>query len=62
MPEEKRKEVDVVALLPIAPGVRVVGKGWEGMEGGWLRSRAMRIGQAGDEEKGGFCFKRGFFV
>ena len=27
MPEEKRKEVDVVALLPIAPGVRVVGKG-----------------------------------
>ena len=27
LPEEKRKEVDVVALLPIAPGVRVVGKG-----------------------------------
>ena len=47
-PEEKRKEVDVVALLPIAPGVRVVGKGWEGME---ARDGGRLAEKSGDENR-----------
>ena len=53
----KRKEVDVVALLPIAPGVR---RSWEGERGDGRRWELAEAGMKRRGPRGGFLFQARF--